>query len=233
MGRQPLIRRLVELGFHLLYHRLAWSYDAVSWVVSLGDWAAWQQAALPYVRGPRVLELAHGTGRLLPLLAARFPHVIGIDRSPQMGRIARRRLARAGLTLPILRADAAALPLADGCVECVATTFPTGFILQPQTLREIGRVLTPGGRLVIVPAAWFTGDGPAVRLLTALYALTGQSSGAAPPIGWQQLWQEQLAAAGFVATFHTVALPSSAAQVITADRPLESAAFGAIVPVQH
>ena len=56
---------LVELGFRLLYNELAWTYDLVSWVVSLGAWRAWQRSALRFLAvppGSPVLELAHGTG---------------------------------------------------------------------------------------------------------------------------------------------------------------------------
>jgi ubiquinone/menaquinone biosynthesis C-methylase UbiE len=66
---EPLPRRAVKLGFHLLYHQFAFTYDAVAWFVSLGQWQAWGQAALKRVRGPRVLEIGHGPGHLLIALA--------------------------------------------------------------------------------------------------------------------------------------------------------------------
>ncbi|MCB9446672.1 MAG: class I SAM-dependent methyltransferase, partial [Ardenticatenaceae bacterium] len=50
-----LWKKLIRFGFRLLYNELAWTYDAVSWLVSLGDWRSWQQAALPFVLGPDVL----------------------------------------------------------------------------------------------------------------------------------------------------------------------------------
>ena len=53
---------LLRIGFHLLYNELAWSYDLVSWAVSLGQWRTWGRASLRYLLGPRVLEVAFGTG---------------------------------------------------------------------------------------------------------------------------------------------------------------------------
>ena len=64
-------QKLVSFGFRLLYNELAWTYDLVSWVVSLGHWRKWQTAVLDYVQGPAVLEIAHGPGHMLPLLHER------------------------------------------------------------------------------------------------------------------------------------------------------------------
>jgi ubiquinone/menaquinone biosynthesis C-methylase UbiE len=85
-----LPRRLIKLGFHLLYHQFAFTYDAVAWLVSLGQWQAWGRTALKWVRGPRVLELGHGPGHLLIALARSGRQPIGIDLSPQMIRLAQR-----------------------------------------------------------------------------------------------------------------------------------------------
>ena len=60
-------RSLLRFGFRLLYHELAWTYDLVSRVVSLGQWRTWQRTALEHLaarRGDPILELAHGTGDL-------------------------------------------------------------------------------------------------------------------------------------------------------------------------
>ena len=88
--------RLVRFGFRLLYQEMAWTYDLVSWAVSLGEWRAWQRAALPFVSGRHVLEIAHGPGHLLLALSTAGFTVSGLDLSPQMGRQARRRLRTAG-----------------------------------------------------------------------------------------------------------------------------------------
>src|ERR1700687_5659324 len=90
-----LWRRLVKFGFRLLYHEMAFTYDAVSWIVSMGEWRSWQRAALKHLNvspGTRVLELAHGTGNLQIDLHAEGLNPIGLDFSASMGRIARDKL---------------------------------------------------------------------------------------------------------------------------------------------
>lgn len=213
--------RLVNAGFDLLYNRLAWTYDAVSWAVSLGAWRQWQSAALTAVAGSRVLELAHGTGHLLPRLAQRGGLVVGLDRSPAMGRIARRRLQRHALALPLLRAAAEALPFAAASFDTLVTTFPAPFILDPATLRGVARLLRPGGRLVIVPGGYLTGRSPLHRLIALAFALTGQrvaqdGSGAAET-AWDD-WRAALAAAGLTLTVQPVALPGSRTTLLIATR---------------
>jgi SAM-dependent methyltransferase len=183
--------RLVRLGFQLLYRQMAWSYDLVSWLASLGQWRAWQRAALPHVHGKRVLELAHGPGHLLHDLARAGYDVTGLDLSPQMGRLARRRLLGAGLAVPLVRGRGEQLPFARASFDTVVSTFPTPFILAEETLQALQRVLRPGGRVVIVPQAILSGRTLPARLINWLYLITGQrndgaagSSINAPPPAW-------------------------------------------------
>ena len=90
---------LLRLGFRLLYHEMAWGYDLVSWIVSLGQWRDWQRVAMGYVCGPRVLDLAFGTGNLLLDWHATGMTPVGVDLSPQMARIAARKVRARGLPL--------------------------------------------------------------------------------------------------------------------------------------
>ncbi|MEP7294461.1 MAG: class I SAM-dependent methyltransferase [Chloroflexota bacterium] len=83
--------RLIRLGFHLLYNPLAFTYDWVSWVVSLGAWRCWTGTSLRHLNaeaGATILELAHGTGNLQLDLNAAGYRAIGYDLSAAMGRIA-------------------------------------------------------------------------------------------------------------------------------------------------
>jgi len=118
--------------------------------------------------------LAHGPGHLLGALVRRGLAPVGLDLSPYMGRLARRRLSRNGCCVPLVRARAQALPFCDGCFGGAVSTFPTEFILDPATLREVARVLRQGGRLVVV--AWARPDerGPFSRFIGWLYRITGQ-----------------------------------------------------------
>ncbi|MBN1579644.1 MAG: methyltransferase domain-containing protein [Anaerolineae bacterium] len=165
---------LIRLAFWILYNPLAWTYDWVSSIVSLGHWRDWQRAALSELRGERVLDLAFGTGNMLLDLPAAGFDPVGLDLSPAMVRIAKGKLARANGCVPLIRGRAQQLAFADGVFDTVLSTFPAPFILEPHTLSEVVRVLRPGGRLVVVAMGRLTGRDPWSRFLEWLYRITGQ-----------------------------------------------------------
>jgi ubiquinone/menaquinone biosynthesis C-methylase UbiE len=143
--------RLLKFAFEQLYTNFAWAYDWVSRTFFLGQWRVWQRAILPFIEGKRVLEVGMGTGDLqLDLLRAGY-EAFGVDLSPQMLRQAISKSRRLGILFRACRASACALPFPDEWFDSVVSTFPSDYIAQPATLREIGRVLRPGGRLVVVP----------------------------------------------------------------------------------
>lgn len=166
--------RFIRFAFWVLYNPLAWTYDWVSRLVSLGRWHDWQRAALPQVRGPRVLELAFGTGEVLPELYVSGYQATGLDLSPHMARIARQKLRARGMPVPLVRGRAQQLPFADGAFDTVLSTFPSDFMIAPETLSQIARVLRPGGRAVIVPMARLIPDSLWKRFLEWLYRITAQ-----------------------------------------------------------
>lgn len=164
----------LRLFFRLLYGPMACTYDAVAWLVSLGQWVKWVRVAQRYVSAAPVLELAHGPGHLQEALGRQGQWTVGVDLSPQMGRLARRRLRRAGLPLRLVRARAQALPFRDGAFPTVVATFPTEFIIEPRTAREVMRVLAPQGRVAVVASCRLLGRDPLSRFLEWLYKVTGQ-----------------------------------------------------------
>ena len=166
--------RLITFGFRLLYNELAWTYDIVSWLVSLGQWRQWQASALPFLSGKVVLELAHGPGHMLLELERNGYDVVGLDLSPYMTRIAARKLRRNDSAVAILRARAQQIPFIASSFDSVLATFPTPFILDPAAIEELHRVTRPDGRVVIITQAQFTGSGLIVRFLEWLYTITGQ-----------------------------------------------------------
>ena len=174
-----LPRRLIRFGFHLLYNQLAFTYDTVAWLVSFGQWQAWAATSLDWLRGPRVLELGHGPGHLLVRLARLGARPIGIDLSPNMLRMAQRRLRRAGLSVPQARVRAPALPFRSSEFDTVVATFPTDYITQVETLREVRRVLKADGQLIIVMGASLGHSGLSARFIDWLYTITGQREAAA------------------------------------------------------
>jgi SAM-dependent methyltransferase len=179
-----------------LYHELAWAYDPISRFVSGGRWDAWRGFALDYVRGPRVLELGFGTGELLLAMERRGLAVVGLDLSRPMHRVVSRKSARNGFCAPRLLGRAEGLPFASAVFETVVSTFPAGYILQAATFREVRRVLTPAGRLVIaglivrIPRSIrqplsITPDAPADRLWSHIEDLA-REAGLSCEVIWRQ-----------------------------------------------
>ena len=166
--------------FHHLYHTFAGAYDLVAYIVSLGQWRNWVTGIIPYITGRRVLEIGFGPGHLqVALNRVGNLSVFGLDESPQMARLAVRRLRGAHTieSVKIVRSRVEQMPFADSSFESVVATFPTPYIVQPETIAQVRRVLSPGGRLVVLLAARHTRNTLPARMAEWLFAVTGQ----APP----------------------------------------------------
>ncbi|MEO0563822.1 MAG: class I SAM-dependent methyltransferase [Chloroflexota bacterium] len=212
--------QVVRFGFRLLYNEMAFTYDTVSWVVSLGAWREWQRTALnhlPHTENNTVLELAFGTGNLHQDLLLDGYRVVGLDLSPHMARITSAKLQREQLPINLLRGRGEALPFANEAVDAVVCTFPTPFIFEQATLENLYRVLKPGGRLVIVLSGMLTGKNPSVAVLEWLYEITGQRGEAATEDVLHAFF-----AVGFEATAMQESCEGSVALLIVADKPLTS-----------
>jgi ubiquinone/menaquinone biosynthesis C-methylase UbiE len=158
---------------------MAWTYDWVAAIVSLGAWQKWVFSITPYIRDAPILELGYGPGHLQKALweNARFkPLVFGLDASPQMARIARRGLRRAGIPPNLMIGYAQHLPFPANTFQTVAATFPTEYIFEPSTLAEVYRILAPGGRFIILASAIITGPRRLDKTAAWLFKITRQSS---------------------------------------------------------
>ncbi len=182
---------ILRLFFKLLYHQFAWIYDGVASLVSLGAWQIWVTSVLPYVGGPRVLEIGFGPGHLQVTLNQKGIITYGLDESCQMARIAHKRLSGMGYPSKLVRGDAQLLPFADHCFDQVVMTFPAEYILNPSTLAEIHRILLDGGMVIMLPLAWITGRKPLQRLAAWVNHITGE----APE--WDEKFLEPLKSTGF------------------------------------
>ena len=161
------MRSIYILLYRLLYNQLAWAYDSVSWAVSMGHWDSWRRAALPFVRGDRVLEVGFGTGELLSVLQSGQRQVIGIEPSAAMQRISEQKLRTREHSVPRVQGIAQQLPFADNVFDSLVSTFPASFILERRAHLEFARCLRPGGRLIVVELT-LTKPEPLMRLLFQL-----------------------------------------------------------------
>lgn len=103
----------------------------------------------------RLVDIGTGTGRMIELLGADAKSALGVDRSPEMLRLARSKLAQAGLEQAELRqGDLYALPLLGEAADTVVLHQVLHYAQQPAAaIAEAARLLAPGGRLLIVDFA--------------------------------------------------------------------------------
>ncbi len=153
--KAPWRSRLLGAAFGLLY-RSRTLYWLASTLPFAGQWHVWQRRALPRVVGQDVLDVGCGPGTLLADLVAAGYRCRAVDASPQMVEAARAELRLRGLAgrdVQVAQARVQDLPFADASFDTVTSTFPTEYIYDPLAIREIARVLRPGGRLVVVEGA--------------------------------------------------------------------------------
>ena len=145
-------------GSGAMFDRIAARYDAMNRVLSLGLDRGWRRRtvrALALGASPRVLDLATGTGDLAFDIARRHPDatVIGLDPSSQMLAVAGAKRARRGLAdrVTLVTGDAQQLPYRDGEMDAVTIAFGIRNVPdRPRALREMARVVRPGGRIAIL-----------------------------------------------------------------------------------
>jgi len=110
----------------------------------------YRSAVVGAARG-RVLEIGVGSGLNLPFYGATVADVLGIDPSPRLLAMARRRAAEATVPIKLAVGSAMALPLADNSVDTIVMTWTLCSIPDPAAaLAEMRRVLKPDGELLFV-----------------------------------------------------------------------------------
>ncbi len=108
-----------------------------------------RQKVIPLAQG-RVLEIGMGTGLNLPFYdRTRVKTIVGVDPGLTMHRLALQRSKAAGIAVELVGISAEKLPIADASFETVVSTYTLCTIPDPvAALREMRRVLAPGGKLL-------------------------------------------------------------------------------------
>ncbi|MCA9937116.1 MAG: class I SAM-dependent methyltransferase [Anaerolineales bacterium] len=114
-----------------------------NWQPATEQYATLVRTHLP--RAGRLLDLGCGRGGLVEQLAHPLPQIIGID--PDLASLREHRLPQ----MPRAVADSYHLPLPSGCATCATASWVLEHMAQPaRDLREIARVLQPGGCFIFV-----------------------------------------------------------------------------------
>jgi ubiquinone/menaquinone biosynthesis C-methylase UbiE len=211
------VQKFLAFFFHHLYHAFAWIYDFIAEVVSIGRWKSWVFATLPFLAGPRVLEIGFGPGHLQIGMRQKGLTAFGLDESRQMGSMALAQIKSSGLPAALSRGYAQFLPFSADCFDESVATFPSEYIYDPQTLAEVYRVLKPGGKFIVAPMAWIQGNNLWERLAAWVFHITRQSVDLTETA--EDRIKEHFTAAGFRVNLYLVELLQSTVLVIVAKKP--------------
>ena len=127
---------------------------------------------LPAGKVGRLLEIGYGSGVFMPELARHCQELFGIDIHPHAAAVADR-LREHGVIAQLASGSAESLPYRDATFDCAIAVSSLEFVANIDTaVREIGRVLNPGGSLIVVT------PGHSAVVDWGLKVLTGASANA-------------------------------------------------------
>ena len=175
-----------------LFAPLGPTYDRYARLLSFGQDPRWRRFLVTRVPAGalRVADVAAGTAAVSIELAQAAPArtVVGVDQSPAMLAAGRERVARAGLAdrIELREGRAEALPLADEEFDALTFTYLLRYVDDPAaTLRELARVVRPGGTIAMLEFAVPRG---VWRPLWELHVRVGLPlAGAAISPGWREV----------------------------------------------
>ena len=131
------------------YQRLSAYYDVMEGMAE-GRYRPWREKLWALVQGPRVLEVGVGTGKNMPYWPKGM-HITAIDLTPGMLAIARRRAQELGVADDLRLGDAQALEFPVASFDTAVAAFVFCSVPDPILgLRELKRVVRPGGRVVLL-----------------------------------------------------------------------------------
>jgi SAM-dependent methyltransferase len=178
LGTVGVVHRPVGSAESARANRRWWDADAGAYLAEHGDFLGeaefvWCPEALREadarllgnVRGLAVLEVGCGSAPCARWLRSRGADVVGMDLSAGMLRHAVDAAARTGLAVPLVQGEAERLPFASAAFDLACSAFgAVPFVADSaRVMREVARVLRPGGRWVFAvthPLRWVFADDP-------------------------------------------------------------------------
>jgi len=140
-----------------VFTSVASKYDIMNDLMSVGLHRIWKRFAVGLANvheGNRVLDVAGGSADLSRLFlkkVGRSGQVVLTDINNAMLRVGRDRLLDEGITTPTTQCDAEHLPFPDNYFDCVSIAFGLRNVTHKEAaLREMHRVLKPGGRVIVL-----------------------------------------------------------------------------------
>lgn len=164
-----------QKGEHIreMFNSIAPRYDFLNRLLSLGIDQRWRKFAVGQIKcaaNGRILDVATGTGDVALTIAARTPEsvrIVGVDFSPQMIQLGQEKVRASAyaerITLHV--APCEEIPFPDETFDSATIAFGIRNVVDRlHGLREMGRVIKPGGRIVVLEFS-----NPRSRLFKALY----------------------------------------------------------------
>jgi demethylmenaquinone methyltransferase/2-methoxy-6-polyprenyl-1,4-benzoquinol methylase len=140
-----------------MFNNIAPYYDFLNRFLSLGIDQRWRKRAIAELgnQGPRLLDIATGTADVALALAKLYPqaHITGVDISVQMLEVGLEKVTKASLgnQVTLTEADSENLPFESNTFDGITVAFGVRNFENLQLgLREMQRVLRPGGKLVVL-----------------------------------------------------------------------------------
>jgi SAM-dependent methyltransferase len=184
LGTIGVAKRQVSAAETVAANRRWWDADAADYLAEHGDFLGladfvWcpeglresDARLLGELRGRRVLEVGCGSAPCARWLADQGAQAVGLDLSTEMLRYAQDAATETGTSVPLVQADATRMPFADGSFDLACSAFgAVPFVADSASvMREVARVLRPGGRWIFAvthPLRWIFPDDPGQAGLT-------------------------------------------------------------------
>ncbi|WP_420552447.1 bifunctional demethylmenaquinone methyltransferase/2-methoxy-6-polyprenyl-1,4-benzoquinol methylase UbiE [Tenacibaculum aiptasiae] len=140
-----------------MFDNISEDYDGLNRVISLGIDVSWRKKVVKLVgenNPQQILDIATGTGDLALMMSALKPQrIVGLDISAGMLEVGKQKIAKANLSdkIEMIVGDSENIPFEDNTFDAITVSFGVrNFENLDKGLKEILRVLKPGGKFVVL-----------------------------------------------------------------------------------